>query len=90
MTNPIPSVKDVQALNGRLHESLNQQELDVLNYYAEHGRQHNVAIAVLSVVDPAKLLASRSREEADEILKQANRRVTVIAGSQAEPALAAA
>lgn len=80
MLNLIPTLAEIQALNGRFFSMLNPEELDVLDFYFKRGRTYDVAISILSEADPAQLLAARSAKEANAILKQADKRVTVTIG----------
>lgn len=89
MLNSIPTLTDVQALDGRIFAMLTSEEVAVLDFYRTQGRKYDVAIAIVNEADPTKLAAARSPAEADEIMKRANSRVTVTIGPTAESAWAA-
>jgi hypothetical protein len=79
MSNSVPTLTALQALNGRIFEALTPEESSVLEFYRMHGRMYGVAIAIVNEVDSNGLLEARSRAEADAIIKRANSRVIVTA-----------
>lgn len=86
MPNTIPTLDQIQALDGRIFAMLSDDELAVLDFYRAQGRKFNVAVSLANTADPAELLRARSQAQVDEILKQANSVVNVTIGAEASAA----
>lgn len=67
----------VRALHGRIFATLTDEETAVLNFYRDSGRKVGVAVSIINEADPDELARASSREQADQILKRANSRVSV-------------
>ncbi|WP_236077342.1 hypothetical protein [Paraburkholderia domus] len=67
----------VRALDGRIFATLSDDEMAVLNFYRDTGRKFGVAVSIINEADPDELARASSREQADQILKRANSRVSV-------------
>lgn len=78
MESQQPSIEAVQALDGTNFAMLSDAERQVLNFFLDQGRKHNVKVEIVSDVDPA-ILERVSREQAAEILARANSHVKVTA-----------
>ena len=50
----------------------------VLDFYRQQGRKFGVSLMIKNEADPDKLQNARSKEQADEIMKSANSRVSVL------------
>ncbi|MEM8519037.1 hypothetical protein [Janthinobacterium sp. CAN_S7] len=73
----IPTIDEVKALDGKIFAMLNEREMDVLNFYRLRGRKYGVAVAVINEADPKQLAHAGSQEQADQVLKSANSRVSI-------------
>ncbi|WP_402721312.1 hypothetical protein [Janthinobacterium rivuli] len=73
----IPTIDEVKALDGKIFAMLNEREMDVLNFYRLRGRKYGVAVAVINEADPKRLAHAGSQEQADQVLKSANSRVSI-------------
>lgn len=89
MLNSIPTLNDVQALDGRIFAMLTTDEISVLDFYRAQGRKFDVSVAIISEADPTDLAAARSQAEADAIMKRSNSRVSITIGPAAHAAWAA-
>ncbi|MCU6502257.1 hypothetical protein LPN04_31130 [Rugamonas sp. A1-17] len=72
-----PTIAEAQALDGKIFATLNEREGEVLNYYRDRGRKFGVTVSILSKADPDELARAASKEQADQIMKRANSRVSV-------------
>ncbi|WP_186261454.1 hypothetical protein [Burkholderia gladioli] len=72
-----PTIKQIKALDGKVFATLTDNELAVLNFYRDLGRKFGVAVSVINEADPDELARASSREQADQVLKRANSRVSV-------------
>jgi len=77
MNTSIPSVEEVEALDGKIFEMLNERELYVYKFYRDQGRKYGVAISIKSEADPAELKLANSQEQAEEIMRPANSTINV-------------
>lgn len=73
----IPTIDEVKALDGKIFAMLNEREMDVLNFYRLRGRKYGVAVAVINEADQKQLARAGSQEQADQVLKSANSRVSI-------------
>lgn len=76
-----PKIEEIQALNGRLFATLNENERNTLQFYARQGRKFGVAISIVNEAGQAELAEARSPQQAEDILKNANSRVHVLVTS---------
>lgn len=67
----------VRALDGRIFATLSDEEMAVSNFYRDCGRKVGVAVSIINEADSDELARTSSCEQADEILKRANSRVSV-------------
>ncbi|WP_334043639.1 hypothetical protein [Burkholderia ambifaria] len=74
----IPSIEQVNALNGKILAMLSEDEQAVLDFYRLQGRKYGVTISAVNEANPEELARATSREQADQILKRSNSRVSVI------------
>lgn len=88
MTNTIPTLDAIRALDSRNFATLSADELLILRFYHDQGRKFDVAITISTDAD-AKELEGASRDQAEEILRRANSHVHVAIGANAAPAWAA-
>ncbi|OFL45874.1 hypothetical protein HMPREF2772_00400 [Achromobacter xylosoxidans] len=88
MTHSIPTLSAVQSLDGRDFATLTEDEARVLEFNCRQGRKFDVAVMILSEADPAELVAARSQEQGDEIMRLAKNRISVTIGPAAESAWA--
>jgi hypothetical protein len=72
-----PTIDEVKALDGKIFAMLSEREMVVLNYYRDQGRKFGVALSIVNEADPVELENARSKEQADQIMKSANSRVSV-------------
>lgn len=72
-----PTIEQVKALDGKIFALLTDSENAVLNFYRDRGRKFGVAVSIINEADPDELARASSREQADQILKRANSRVSV-------------
>ncbi|WP_186035758.1 hypothetical protein [Burkholderia gladioli] len=73
-----PTIEQIKALDGKVFATLTDNELAVLNFYRDRGRKFGVAFSVINEADPDELARASSREQADQVLKRADSRVSVI------------
>ncbi|MCU6502263.1 hypothetical protein LPN04_31160 [Rugamonas sp. A1-17] len=73
-----PTINEVQALDGKILAMLSARENEVLSHYRDQGRKHGVAVSIINEADPDELARAVSKEQADQIMKRANSRVSVI------------
>lgn len=76
--NTQPSIESVKALDGKIFAMLTSDEEATLNFYRERGSKFGVAITIINEADPEELASARSKEAADQVLKSANSRISVI------------
>ena len=74
------SIEAVKALDGRIFAMLSPNEEALLNLYRAQGRKWGVSVSIINEADPAELARARSRQQADQVLKSANSRVSVTVG----------
>lgn len=72
-----PTINEVQALDGKIFAMLTARETEVLNHFRDQGRKHGVAVSIINEADPEELARAVSKEQADQIMKSANSRVSV-------------
>jgi len=84
MPNLIPTLNDVKSLDGRIYALLSTDEVRVLDFYLTQGRNFDVLVSIVNEADPVELVAARSQNEAVDIKKRANSRVSVTIGPAAE------
>jgi hypothetical protein len=72
-----PTIEQIKALDGKIFAMLTDSEHAVLNFYRDCGRKFGVAVSIINEADPDELARASSREQADQILKRANSRVSV-------------
>lgn len=84
----IPTLSELQALDGRIFATLTAQEALVMDFYRRQGRKFDVVIGIINEADPVQVAAARTQAEADEIMKQANSCISVTIGPSAESAWA--
>ena len=73
-----PTIEQVQALDGKIFAMLTVSEQAVLNFYRDRGRKFGVAVSIINEANPSELAGASSREQADQILKRSNSRVSVV------------
>lgn len=71
------SIAAVRALDGRIFATLSDEEMAVLNVFRDTGRKFGVAVSIINEADPEELARASSREQAEQILKRTNSRVSV-------------
>ncbi|ABO60391.1 hypothetical protein LA345_36575 (plasmid) [Burkholderia vietnamiensis] len=74
----IPSIEQVESLNGKIVAMLSEDEQAVLDFYRLQGRKYGVTISVVNEANPEGLARATSREQADQLLKRSSSRVSVI------------
>ncbi|MGF6440137.1 hypothetical protein [Paraburkholderia youngii] len=72
-----PTIERVKALDGKIFAMLTDSELAVLNFYRDCGRKFGVTVSIINEADSDELAGASSREQADQILKRANSRVSI-------------
>lgn len=72
-----PSIDEIKALDGRIFAMLTEGEEAVLNFYRTRGRKFGVAVSIINEADPVELARAVSREQADQIMKSANSKVSM-------------
>ncbi|SEU40125.1 hypothetical protein SAMN03159335_06199 [Burkholderia cepacia] len=72
-----PTIEQIKALDGKIFAMLTDSEHEVLKFYRDRGRKFGVAVSIINEADPDELSRASSREQADQILKRANSRVSV-------------
>ncbi|QCS62725.1 MULTISPECIES: hypothetical protein [Achromobacter] len=82
----IPTLSELQALDGRIFATLTAQEALVMDFYRRQGRKFDVVIGIINEADTVEVAAARTEAEADELMKQANSRISVTIGPRAESA----
>ena len=80
MQTTIPTLEQIQALDGRIFATLTSDEDAVLRFYRDRGRMFKVSISILNKADPDELAEAECRQHADEIMKRANSLVSVMVG----------
>lgn len=73
-----PKIEEIQALNGRLFATLNENERNTLQFFTMQGRKFGVAISIVNEASQTELAAARSPQQAEDVLKNANSRVHVL------------
>ena len=73
----VPSVEEVQALDGMLIAMLNERERTVLEYFRNQGRKHGVSVTIVNEADPELLARAKSKREAEEIMKSVNSKIFI-------------
>lgn len=81
-----PTLDEVQALDGRIFAMLTTEEQSVLDFYRARGRKYDVAVSIINEADPEELIRATSLAHADQVLKSANSRVSVVIGPSAASA----
>jgi hypothetical protein len=71
------TIDAVRALNGRIWATLDDSELQTLEFYRAQGRKFGVSIQIENKADPIAVAAAKSRKEADHIMKSANSLISV-------------
>ncbi|MCA8050773.1 hypothetical protein [Burkholderia arboris] len=74
----IPSIEQAKALTGKILAMLSEDEQAVLDFYRLQGRKYGVEISIVNEADPEELARATSREQADQLLKRSNSRVSII------------
>ncbi len=72
-----PTIEQVKALDGKIFAMLTAEEQSVLDFYRSKGRKYGVAVTIINEADPDELARARSQDQADQIMKRANSRVSV-------------
>lgn len=83
-----PTLDAVQALDERIFATLSADEQTVLDFFRDQGRKYEVSINIVNKADPDELARTRSRAQADQVLKSANSVVRVFVGAGARAAWA--
>lgn len=73
-----PPIEAVLALNGRIYAMLNEEEKEILRFYIAQGRKWGVSASIVNAADPEELARARSHADAEEIMRRANSRVSVV------------
>lgn len=81
-----PTLDAVQALDARIFATLSVEEQSVLDFFRDQGRKYEVSIIIVNKADPDELARTRSRAQADQVLKSANSVVRVYVGAGARTA----
>ena len=72
-----PTIDAVKALNGKIFATLSTEEEVVLDFYLKQGRKFGVSVSIINEADPEELARAKSQEQADQIMKTANSKVSV-------------
>jgi len=72
-----PTIEQVKLLDGKIFAILSDEELDVLNYFRTRGRKFGVVVTILSEANPEELKRAKSEEQADEIIRRANSKISI-------------
>lgn len=72
-----PTIEEVKALDGKIFAMLSEDEEAVLTFYRRQGRKLGVSVSIINEADPDELARAISQEQADQIMKRANSRVSV-------------
>ena len=75
--NTIPTIDQIKTLDGRIFEMLSSEEASVVDFYLARGRMYDVAISIISQVDPDELERASTQAHAQAIIDRANRLVSV-------------
>lgn len=75
MSDPI--IEEVKALNGKIFAMLSKDEEETLNFYRQQGRKFGVSVSIINEADLEELKRAASIEQADQVMKRANSRVSV-------------
>lgn len=78
MEDNTPSIEAVKSLDGKIYALLTNEEQSVLDFYRDQGRKFGVSISIINEANSDELAQARSRQQADQILKQANSRIRVL------------
>jgi len=70
-------VDKAKALDGKIFAMLTEKEKSTLEYFRQHGRKYGVSVRIISDADTEELATAKSKEQADEILKSSNSKITV-------------
>ena len=73
----IPTIDELQLLEGRIFATLTERENTVLEFYRNQGRKFGVSISIINDADPSELARANAKEQADQVLKNANSKITV-------------
>lgn len=84
----IPTIEEVQSLDGHIFAMLSENEQVTLDFYRTQGRKFDVGISIVNKAEPQALERARTQQEADAILKSANSYVVVTVGADARSAWA--
>jgi hypothetical protein len=77
MNTPIPTIEAVKALDGMIFAMLDDEQMEVLNFYRDQGRKFGVSVSIINEADPEELARARTKQQTDQVLKGANSRVSV-------------
>lgn len=72
-----PNIEEVMALDGKLFAMLSERETEVLNFHRDRGRKFGVSVSIKNEADPKAMASARSKQDADQVLRSANSRVSV-------------
>lgn len=72
-----PTINEVKNLDGKIFAMLNDRENQVLDFFRQQGRKYGVAVSIINEADPEDLARTKSQEQADQVMKLANSRVSV-------------
>jgi hypothetical protein len=72
-----PTIEQARALDGKIFAMLSVEDQNVLDFYRAQGRKFGVSISIINEADPDELAQAASQEQADQIMKRANSRVSV-------------
>ena len=70
-------INEIKALDGRIFATLNNDELEIFNYFRDRGRKYGVSVDVVSKADQEELARATSKEQTDYVLRSKNSVVTV-------------
>lgn len=77
MENNTPLIEAVKSLDGKVFAMLSQEERDCLNFFRDQGRKYGASISIINEANAEELAQARTRQQADQILRQANSRIKV-------------
>lgn len=77
MENNARSLEAVKSLDGKIFSTLSQDEKALLDFFRDQGRKYGVSIWIINEANAEELSQARSRQQADQILRQANSRIKV-------------
>lgn len=78
MEHNTQTLEAVKSLDGKIFAMLSREEIDTLNFFRDQGRKYGVSISIINEADSEELAQARSRQQADQILKQADSRIRVL------------